>query len=608
MKLSNGKRKLLAAVAAVFGLMACQSSFAVTYCYDDNHNITMYVTTTSNFDTYYSIYNFLQGFSLRSKINGTATGTIHHWGWGPLEKIQADIPYYSNSNSGYTSYYNDRGNSFSHSDLRSNVFNIANTDNADRSPVINGINLPLRLWTGHNTTGDRQFINIINNNNWYTTCDIEDKTEAISPFAGVRVRIDGGGIDTPSTRDIYFTIDNFNPYFPVLSPGYDRNKKVLDYSPQDWRNMLTAASNEIKQKNISSSDWMGNISSAISSKPLKKLVLLGSHDSGTYSIDTAFFNKYLNRVCQGQYNNNDSGAKAAAILYSPYWFTGYLDPNVAILGDTGKRIVAALARAQNRNIYDQLNLGVRFLDLRVSYEADGNFYAPHALLGANYYEILPQIKNFIEHHPSEIVVIEFTHFFDANDVNGNIWDVHTKKFFDMVVDQLGPMIYQPADNQNLLPGDLTYGEIRKKGKNIVLLSDNNYSTNQFKDYLFPLSDRTFRSYYDERNDSGGAARLLTDGMMDNYFNYQKNGFDGIRVAQGVMCPNTVSSYAKAGFSPDELYDNGIDVDRQIYNNLQNQMPYGMMYPGVILVDSIDNGEWTSNLMQLVYVANSYYSF
>lgn len=62
--------------------------------------------------------------------------------------------------------------------------------------------------------------------------------------------------------------------------------------------------------------------------------------------------------------------------------------------------------AQSRTIFDQLNEGIRFLDLRVYY-AGANFYAYHDVIGETFSSIFSQILRFLSLSNKEIVVLQF---------------------------------------------------------------------------------------------------------------------------------------------------------------------------------------------------------
>ena len=87
-------------------------------------------------------------------------------------------------------------------------------------------------------------------------------------------------------------------------------------------------------------------------------------------------------------------------------------------------IIRNLVQTQNLTITEQLKMGIRTFDLRVcgyrtSITAKLTYYTAHTYLCQPLDEVLAQLKDFIETHPTEIISISirndnFTINFDAN--------------------------------------------------------------------------------------------------------------------------------------------------------------------------------------------------
>jgi hypothetical protein len=104
-------------------------------------------------------------------------------------------------------------------------------------------------------------------------------------------------------------------------------------------------------------DWMGNL---VQSRPdlcLGDMVIPGTHDSGSYSIDSF-------------------------------------------------KVFSAVGRNQNVSVLDQLHRGARFLDLRVA-EAGKNVNIFHGCLqGTKFDRVVEEVKLFCDDFPGEFVIIE----------------------------------------------------------------------------------------------------------------------------------------------------------------------------------------------------------
>ncbi|XP_028392086.1 PI-PLC X domain-containing protein 3-like [Dendronephthya gigantea] len=138
---------------------------------------------------------------------------------------------------------------------------------------------------------------------------------------------------------------------------------------------------------ISYSSWMENLPSRFHNKPLIDIAIPGSHDSGSYSLSP-----------QSPYSNR-------------------LDPKVKEIislmdNVTGKDLLYRWSVTQAQTIGEQLRSGVRYLDMRISFEPSQNeLYVAHSLVGAKLADILMQIKNFVNKFKKEIILLDFNHVY-----------------------------------------------------------------------------------------------------------------------------------------------------------------------------------------------------
>ncbi|MBM3469055.1 MAG: hypothetical protein FJX71_06465 [Alphaproteobacteria bacterium] len=129
-------------------------------------------------------------------------------------------------------------------------------------------------------------------------------------------------------------------------------------------------------------DWMVEYAPHIENTPLKDIIIPGTHDSATYSLEDKF----------GQ--NQDLPSKLNAL-------------KAVGVGFAITAIAKKWAMAQSRTIFQQLNDGNRYLDLRVIYRMSKNeFYMVHSLYGPSLSSVLRQIVAFASAHPKEIIIIK----------------------------------------------------------------------------------------------------------------------------------------------------------------------------------------------------------
>ncbi|SDT32836.1 Beta/Gamma crystallin [Paenibacillaceae bacterium GAS479] len=151
-------------------------------------------------------------------------------------------------------------------------------------------------------------------------------------------------------------------------------------------------------------NWMEQVNAVnpnFANTPLRNVILPGTHDSGTGVFDDAGFDESL-----------------APDLINTSQIYQYVIP-------TGP--VKSQSRTQDYNVGEQLNAGIRYLDLRVGpnqYFSGTSFQnqettlrTMHGLYGEYMESILQSTKNFLDANPKEIVVLDFQHFYSMTNTS-----------------------------------------------------------------------------------------------------------------------------------------------------------------------------------------------
>jgi hypothetical protein len=130
------------------------------------------------------------------------------------------------------------------------------------------------------------------------------------------------------------------------------------------------------------SNWMSSIENADSLR-LMDMTIPGSHNSNSYDLTTDL-------------NINDPE------------YTEVKDATFGLSEDIVSQWICDYALTQSLSLSEQLQAGIRYLDLRIDYDAANlQFRASHMLYGLNAEDLLNQIANFATGHPKEIVFVEF---------------------------------------------------------------------------------------------------------------------------------------------------------------------------------------------------------
>lgn len=120
----------------------------------------------------------------------------------------------------------------------------------------------------------------------------------------------------------------------------------------------------------------------------------GSHDSSTFGLD-----------------------KTLELGKSENWFLRFLANN-KITGCIVKEIAYKWAVAQSKGYTEQLELGIRYFDLRTEKRnKDSLYYFVHGLYGPKVFDCMNEINEFLEKHPKEVVLLDFNHFYTMEDAD-----------------------------------------------------------------------------------------------------------------------------------------------------------------------------------------------
>ncbi len=186
-------------------------------------------------------------------------------------------------------------------------------------------------------------------------------------------------------------------------------------SPAGGRDLLSAG------QAFATAGWMKDMVSASGDKgsiPLTMLMLPGTHDTGTYGITTDSA-----MADDGNFNGPAVVTDTTGLLtnwchkvsWTPHSLCKLLDDLTMPINNAGTEIMksnqAPWSKSQDQNVLEQLNGGVRFLDLRVQaidgFIGDGRFRVIHSMVSVPLTTVLNDIVNFYKQAESgrEIVVV-----------------------------------------------------------------------------------------------------------------------------------------------------------------------------------------------------------
>lgn len=122
---------------------------------------------------------------------------------------------------------------------------------------------------------------------------------------------------------------------------------------------------------LGTADWMRELYSNQPNKLLVDVKIPGTHNSGTHSMR--------------------------------YWAP--LEPGQPLAFNVIKPIVRGWSRTQFKTISQQLNEGIRYLDLRVAFDESDVPQVVHGLTALSLKETVSEILSFVISHPSEVILL-----------------------------------------------------------------------------------------------------------------------------------------------------------------------------------------------------------
>lgn len=217
-------------------------------------------------------------------------------------------------------------------------------------------------------------------------------------------------------------------------------------------------------------NWM-TLTPEIRDKRLTEITFPATHDSGTWTLmDEISPEKETKKLSEGLNNIDNVVDEIAEIKLAGISLK--LDAGITqVLRDDAKEIfyeaTKDLARCTDNNIGQQLDQGIRWLDLRI-YLRDGGPYTHHALTGVDMNSVVDPIQNFLATTKGEILVVEMSHFVGDD---GNYDD-----FINNMRSKLEDYSYQKKiENGEVTnnPFDKTYEEVvgETPSSKVILIMD-----------------------------------------------------------------------------------------------------------------------------------------
>lgn len=205
--------------------------------------------------------------------------------------------------------------------------------------------------------------------------------------------------------------------------------------------------------------------------------------------------------------------------------------NLAIPGshDSGCMEMPWYGATQDLTFAEQLARGTRYFDIRVNASKKGYVIFHGPVNGVSYQGVLDDIAEFMDSHPTEFLILDFSHFKNGSEA----------KVFEMFEQTVGVdrFIVNDTDNPVAYIDSLTMGDVR--GKCLVLI-DRDETDFSGKNYFFErtndkdkFQDAVLTSLY-EKSKNGKSAKKFVSEVIPSYIDEFKSINEGLFVLQSQL--------------------------------------------------------------------------
>lgn len=226
-------------------------------------------------------------------------------------------------------------------------------------------------------------------------------------------------------------------------------------------------------------NWMGQLESILANKSINSVILPGSHDTGTYAItETSVITSDL-----------DDKLKFW-IRFDPLKMKHLRDWSIT----------------QNIDTRTQLNVGIRYFDLRICKSEDNKFLTCHAMAGDALENIFHQLIFFLNdpRHQKEMIILDFNHLYD-------ITHEDIDRLAELIKSSFGNKI---ASSRDYSPKSLV-SSFWKQQAQVIIFIDDNYAWQKYPTLFWP---DLIASPYPSKQGSNGLESFMRDALVNRDWN------------------------------------------------------------------------------------------
>lgn len=257
------------------------------------------------------------------------------------------------------------------------------------------------------------------------------------------------------------------------------------------------------------SNWMAE--NVRGDKRIVDVAMLGAHDAFSYSIN------HKSPLDDRSHDNTMEG----------------------LLGTVAKNMFVRISKTQTEPIDKLLKGGVRYLDIRLSYDADyqgGGWFITHNYLGDKFESFLPDIDSFLRNNVGEVLIFDFQHIYDDRSNEGKSEKIISE--LTTLLSNSGLLEYAYSFDAKSL-SEVTYDDLtNNKTKSAIVM----ITKHQTSDRRFLVYENSIRSNWFNSADDGFVLESIEN--ESNFIESDVELKNKFRVMQAVITLNSLPAIIK----------------------------------------------------------------
>ncbi|XP_063688579.1 PI-PLC X domain-containing protein 2-like [Bolinopsis microptera] len=308
--------------------------------------------------------------------------------------------------------------------------------------------------------------------------------------------------------------------------------------------------------------WMGSLYPHLKHKKLNEIAIPGTHNSGSYPISI--------------------GSRTTGDIIDLSHLSDFEESIPAIV-DLLSMVGPRWSKSQELSIFDQLKMGIRYLDLRVYCDEETDeYYLEHSFIGSNLTDELLHIAQFVEEHTKEVVILDMM---SVQNCSENKVVSLLERFGKVFGDKLAHLPTatkrkkkerKKNKKSHSLP---TYSQLVKKRTTVFVALRKEFISKRF-DWLWN-SDKFTISPFANTESKEKLRIFIADKMSES------RSPKSLFVSQIILTPTTQNVFASLfGSGAKSLQEMAVDLNKDFIDWVED---FSQLNPNIFITDFPDRG-------------------